>query len=115
MLLIRYYIRQNSLTTRQLAESVGVVHTTVLMYERGQFPIPYQIAVAMVEVLEIDRNQLLDEFTKFMDYPHAFYIQNDQQLIVSYMLHQAFQLIADYLNRNHLGVLTFSIHNIFYA
>ena len=69
--LLRYYRRQNGLTTRQLAESVGVVPATVLMYERGQFPIPYQTAVAMAEVLESDRNLLFDEFAQFMDYPYS--------------------------------------------
>lgn len=69
--LLRYYRRQNGLTTRQLAESVGIVPTTVLMYERGQFPIPYQTAVAMAKVLEIDRNLLFDEFAQFLDYPYS--------------------------------------------
>lgn len=40
------------------------------MYEREQFPIPYQTAVAIAEVLEIDRNLLFDEFARFMDYPY---------------------------------------------
>lgn len=69
--LLRYYRRQNGLTTRQLAESVGIVPTTVLIYERGQFPIPYQTAVAMAKVLEIDRNLLFDEFAQFLDYPYS--------------------------------------------
>lgn len=67
--MLKYYRQRKCLTTRQLAESVGVVPATVLMYERGQFPIPYQTAVAMAEVLEIDRNLLFDEFAQFMDYP----------------------------------------------
>lgn len=69
--LLRYHRRQNSLTTRQLAESVGIVPATVLMYERGQFPIQYQTAVAMAEVLEIDRNLIFDEFAQFMDYSYS--------------------------------------------
>ena len=69
--MLKYYRQRMGLTTRQLAESVGVVPTTVLMYERGQFPIPYQTAVAMAEVLEIDRNLLFDEFAQFMDYPYS--------------------------------------------
>ena len=68
--LLRYYKRRNGLTTRQLAEYVRIVPATVLMYERGQFPIPYQIAVAMAEVLEIDKNLLFDDFAQFMDYPY---------------------------------------------
>ena len=41
------------------------------MYERGHFPIPYQTAIAMAEVLEIDRNLLFDEFAQFLDYPYS--------------------------------------------
>lgn len=68
--LLRYYKRRNGLTTQQLAESVRIVPATVLMYERGQFPIPYQTAIAMAEILEIDKNLLFDDFAQFMDYPY---------------------------------------------
>ena len=68
--MLKYYRQRKGLTTRQLAESVGVVPATVLMYERERFPIPYQTAVAMAKVLEIDRNLLFDEFAQFMDYPY---------------------------------------------
>ena len=50
--MLKYYRQRKGLTTRQLAESIGVVPATVLMYERERFPIPYQTAVAMAEVLE---------------------------------------------------------------
>lgn len=69
--MLKYYRQRKGLTTRQLAESIGVVPATVLMYERERFPIPYQTAVAMAEVLEIDRNLLFDEFAQFMDYPYS--------------------------------------------
>lgn len=69
--MLKYYRHRMGLTTRQLAESVEVVPATVLMYERGQFPIPYQTAVAMAKVLEIDRNLLFDEFAQFLDYPYS--------------------------------------------
>ena len=45
--MLKYYRQRKGLTTRQLAESIGVVPATVLMYERERFPIPYQTAVAM--------------------------------------------------------------------
>ncbi|MCI8270803.1 MAG: helix-turn-helix domain-containing protein [Erysipelotrichaceae bacterium] len=70
--MLKYYWQRKGLTTRQLAESIGVVvPSTVLMYERGHFPIPYQTAVAMAEVIEIDRSLLFDEFAQFMDYPYS--------------------------------------------
>ena len=69
--MLRYHRLRKGLTTRQLAESVGIVPATVLMYECERFPIPYQTAVATAKVLEIDRNLLFDEFAQFMDYPYS--------------------------------------------
>lgn len=69
--MLRYYRLRKGLTTRQLAESIGIVPATVLMYEREQFPIPYQTAVAFADILEIDRNLLFDDFARFMDYPYS--------------------------------------------
>lgn len=68
---LRYYRVRKVLTTRQLAESIGIVPATVLMYEREQFPIPYQTAVAFADILEIDRNLLFDDFAQFIDYPYS--------------------------------------------
>ena len=68
--MLKHYRQRKGLTTRQLAESVGIVPATVLMYERGQFPIPYQTAVAMAEALEIDRNLLFDDFSRFINAPY---------------------------------------------
>lgn len=68
---LRYYRQRKGLTTRQLAESVGIVPATLLMYEREKFPIPYQTAVAFADTLEIDRNLLFDDFARFIDYPYS--------------------------------------------
>ena len=43
----------------------------MLMYERERFSIPYQTAVSMAKVLEINRNLLFDEFAQFLDYPYS--------------------------------------------
>lgn len=51
--MLRYYRQRKELTTRQLAESVGIVPATLLMYEREKFPIPYQTAVAFAEKANI--------------------------------------------------------------
>ena len=69
--MLRYYRQRKGLTTRQLAESVGIVPATLLMYEREKFPIPYQTAVAFADILEINRNLLFDEFAQFMNYPYS--------------------------------------------
>lgn len=69
--MLRYYRQRKGLTTRQLAENVGIVPATLLMYEREQFPIPYQTTVAFADILKIDRNLLFDDFARFMDYPYS--------------------------------------------
>lgn len=70
-IMLRYYRQRKGLTTRQLSESVSIVPTTLLMYERGQFPIPYPTAVAFADILEVDRNLLFDDFARFMDFPYS--------------------------------------------
>ena len=40
------------------------------MYERGQFPIPYQIAIAIAKILQIDKNMLFDDFDRFINAPY---------------------------------------------
>ena len=69
--MLKYYRQRKGLSTRQLAEGVGIVPATVLMYEREQFPIPYQTAIAFADILEIDSNMLFDEFAQFIDYPYS--------------------------------------------
>lgn len=69
--MLRYYRQRKVLTTRQLVDSVKIVLRTVLMYEREQFPIPYQTAVAFAYILEIDRNLLFNDFAQFIDYPYG--------------------------------------------
>lgn len=69
--MLRYYRQRKGLTTRQLAENVGIVPATLLMYEREQFPIPYQTTVAFADIIKIDRNLLFDDFERFMDYPYS--------------------------------------------
>lgn len=67
---LRYYRHNRGLTTRQLAESVGIVPATLLMYERDKFPIPYQTALDIAKTLEIDKKLLFDNFARFMDAPY---------------------------------------------
>ena len=69
--MLKYYRQRKGLTTRQLAESVGIVPATLLMYEHKKFPIPYPTAVAFADILEIDRKLLFDDFAQFMDYPYS--------------------------------------------
>lgn len=66
---LRYYRRRNNLTTRQLAEKVGIVPTTLLKYERRLTPIPYDIAMRLSEQLKIDEELLFDSFAAFIALP----------------------------------------------
>ena len=84
--MLRYYRQRKGLTTRQLAESVGIVPATLLMYEREKFQIPYQTAVAFADILEIDRNLLFDDFARFMDYPYSNRLREVRK---AYVLNQA--------------------------
>lgn len=69
--ILRYYRLRKGLTTRQLAESIGIVPATLLMYERENFSIPYKTANAMADLLKIDRNMIFDRYCKFIDYPYS--------------------------------------------
>ena len=63
---LRYYRLRNNLTTRQLAEQVGIVPATLLKYERRLTPIPYDIAMRLSERLKIDEELLCDSFAAFI-------------------------------------------------
>ena len=50
------------MTTRQLAEKLDIVPATVVMYENGKHPIPYDVAIKLADVLEIETS--LDKGTQ---------------------------------------------------
>ena len=68
---MRYYRQLRGLTTRQLAEKLNIVPATVLGYEQGRFPIPYEIAVAAAEILHIPKELLFDDFCVFISAPYT--------------------------------------------
>ena len=68
---MRYYRQLRGLTTRQLAEKLNIVPATVLGYEQGRFPIPYDIAVLSAKVLQISESLLFDDFSVFIDAPYT--------------------------------------------
>lgn len=59
------------MTTRQLAECIDVVLVTILMYENGKHPIPYDAALRLTEILEIDVSLLFDDFSGFLVIPYT--------------------------------------------
>ena len=68
---LRYYRLRNNLTSRQLAEQVGIVPATLLKYEQGLTPIPYDTAVGLSERLKIDAELLCDSFAAFIASPYT--------------------------------------------
>jgi len=59
------------LTTRQLAEKLNIVPATVLGYEQGRFPIPYEITVATTKMLQIPESLLFDDYCVFISAPYT--------------------------------------------
>ena len=68
---LRYHRTFQGLTTRELAEKVGVVPATLVLYENDRHPIKHSTAVALANALGIDRSRLLDKYTVFVDYPYS--------------------------------------------
>ena len=66
---LRYYRIHKGYTTRELANLVGIVPATITFYENDKNPIKYKTAVLLADILEIDRQRLLDDYTTFLDYP----------------------------------------------
>ena len=68
---LKYYRQRKQMTTRQLAEKLDIVPSTVLMYENGKHPIPYDVAIKLAEVLEIEASLLYDDFSHFLSVPYT--------------------------------------------
>ena len=66
---LKYYRQRKQMTTRQLAEKLDIVPATVVMYENGKHPIPYDVAVKLADVLEIEASLLYDDFLASLPYP----------------------------------------------
>ena len=64
------------MTTRQLAEKMDIVPSTVVMYENGKHPIPYNVAIKLADVLEIEATLLCDDFSRFLATPYTEALKN---------------------------------------
>jgi len=64
------------LTTRQLAEQIDVVPTTILMYEQNKQPIPFDVANGLAEVLDVNADLLYDDFAVFFGAPYSEALKN---------------------------------------
>ena len=68
---LKYYRQRKQMTTRQLAEKLDIVPSTVVMYENEKHPIPYDVAVKLADVLEIEASLLYDDFSRFLAVPYT--------------------------------------------
>lgn len=73
---LKYYRQRKQMTTRQLAEKLDIVPSTVAMYETGKHPIPYDVAVKLADVLEIEPSLLYDDFSRFLAVPYTEALKN---------------------------------------
>ena len=68
---LKYYRQRKQMTTRQLAEKLDIVPATVTVYENGKQPIPYDVAVKLADILEIEASLLYDDFSRFLATPYT--------------------------------------------
>ena len=59
------------MTTRHIAEKLDIVPATVMMYENGKHPTPYDVAVKLADILEIEASLLYDDFSRFLAVPYT--------------------------------------------
>ncbi len=59
------------MTTRQLAEKLDIAPATVVMYENGKHPIPYDAAVKLADIWGIESSLLYDDFSRFLAVPYT--------------------------------------------
>lgn len=59
------------MTTRQLAERLDIVQSTVAMYENGNHPIPYDVSIKLADILKIEALLLYDDFSRFLAVPYT--------------------------------------------
>lgn len=74
--ILKYYRLRKGFTTRQLAETIGIVPATILNYEQEKNPIPYQTALNIANALEIETTLLFDDFAGFLDSPYNIKLQS---------------------------------------
>lgn len=68
---LKYYRQRKQMTSRQLAEKLDIAPVTVVMYENGKHPIPYNVAIKLSNALEIESSLLYDDFSRFLATPYT--------------------------------------------
>ena len=68
---LRHYRQRKQMTTRHIAEKLDIVPATVMMYENEKHPTPYDVAVKLADILEIEASLLYDDFSRFLVVPYT--------------------------------------------
>ena len=72
---LRYHRTLQGKTTREVAENVGIVPATLVLYENDKHPIKHKTAVSLADELNIDLQRLLDTYTAFVNYPCGAFLR----------------------------------------
>jgi len=72
---LRYHRKLKGMSTKELAEKVGIVPATLVLYENDKRPIQYNAAIALADALGIERHRLLDTYAAFVGYPCSKLLQ----------------------------------------
>lgn len=63
--ILRYYREKNGISKAELGEKLGITDFGIVNLEKGFNPIHYKDAVAAGEMLGLDPEELLDDYTRF--------------------------------------------------
>ncbi|QGX45064.1 helix-turn-helix transcriptional regulator [Streptococcus equinus] len=63
--ILQYYREKNGISKSELADILGMTEYEVVNLEKGFNPIHYKNAVLIGKVLNIDPEELIDEYTRF--------------------------------------------------
>lgn len=63
--ILQYYREKNGISRSELADILGITEYGVVNLEKGFNPIHYKNALLIGKVLDIDPEELLDEYTRF--------------------------------------------------
>lgn len=77
---MRYYRQLRGFTTRQFAEKLNIAPKTVLGYEQGRFPIPYEIAKSLADIFEVSADLFFDDYCIFIGIPYQEQLRTVRKL-----------------------------------
>lgn len=78
---IAFYRKKRNLLSNELANLIGIDRVTMIRYENNQMDCPYEIIVKIIEVLNVDKHLLMDEYLTFIDYPYSIFVKEKRKLL----------------------------------